>query len=439
MKDNIKNAIITVGIPVMLQNFFETTYSLADSMMLANLSEKTFAGVNLVNQILFILLLIIYGINTALLSNIANAKEHKLNYKKYVGIGITFALIVATIFLGVLKIFQYEIITMFVNTSESEVIYSAIRYMNIASIGYLISCVSVAYLILCRGLKIAKYAADAVAISLLVNIVLNYLFIFKLGYGIEGAAVATVIAKIIELVLVVKLVNKAEKVKIRELFTFTREEFNTQIINNAIPNSIAEGLHVIIGLIVTYVVSRHGIEKLIAFQFAITIYGFFRFISAGIANSSQVVIASAEKDNIIRLLKEFSKIGLIGGFICSGLMNLLVYPYSYISNISNETFGMVINYILILTPIMIIYPIGSVLVRGGLRGINQSRYILKTNVISKYIIGLTLMFLLELTVKNVVLTVFMYYLVTEIVQGYLAYRKLEKEVRNLNNDYIMEV
>ena len=123
------------------------------------------------------------------------------------------ALIVAAVFTVAVMAFPRQIMYLF--TSEEPVIAEGIAYLRIVGFSYVFIGITVVYLNIMRSVERVIISTVVYLVSLCVNVVLNAIFIFGLlgfpAMGIKGAALATLIARITEFVIVVIYAGKMNR------------------------------------------------------------------------------------------------------------------------------------------------------------------------------------------------------------------------------------
>ena len=121
--------------------------------------------------------------------------------EKVMGIAFRFSIIVSVIFLLAVQIFPAQVMSIF--TPEQPVIDEGVKYLRIVSFSYLTCAVTHVYLNVMRSVERVVIATVTYSVSLIVNIIINGILIFGLlGFpqmGIVGAAIGTLVARIVEL------------------------------------------------------------------------------------------------------------------------------------------------------------------------------------------------------------------------------------------------
>ena len=215
--------VIAVALPIMIQNGITNLVSLLDNIMVGVVGNEQTPAVSIVNQLLFVFNLCIFGGVSG--AGIFTAQFH--GQKNYKGVRDTFRFkliigaIITIISIGIFIIFKDTLIEAYLHEDGSgndiELTFKyAVSYLKIMLIGLLPFMISQVYSSTLRetGETVIPMVASVVAV--LVNLCINYVLIFgKLGFpklGIEGAAIGTVISRYIECAIVVIWVHR-HKVK----------------------------------------------------------------------------------------------------------------------------------------------------------------------------------------------------------------------------------
>ena len=212
--------VLTVAMPIMLQNLITNFVSMLDNIMVGALGTEQMSGVSIVNQIGFIYILALFGGMSGV--GIFTAQFYGKKDAQGVAYTVRFKLIVAllTCLAGglVLFFFDDQLISLFLHESGSEgdialTLEFGKTYLRHYLVGLLPIALVQAYASTLRetGNTFVPMAAGMAAVA--ANCLFNYLFIFgKFGLpalGVTGAAVATNISRVLEMgVLLVYIVVK---------------------------------------------------------------------------------------------------------------------------------------------------------------------------------------------------------------------------------------
>jgi len=211
--------LVALAIPIALQNLVTFSVNLADSVMVGALGDAAVSGMYMGNQIQTLLQVFSGGIEGAILVLAAQywGQRDTASIRKICSIGIRLSVLVGGVLTLLCALLPDEIIGLF--SHDPETIRCGGEYLGIVCFSYIFFCLTQSLIAAMRSVEIAKIGLYVSLCSLVTNVGLNYVLIFgKLGFpalGIKGAAVATVIARILETALVAFYVLKDKRLCFR--------------------------------------------------------------------------------------------------------------------------------------------------------------------------------------------------------------------------------
>lgn len=194
-----------LAVPIVLQNLIGTAVSSADVIMLGFVSQESLAAGSLASQIMFILILVYSGISSGVIMLAAQywGKQDTLTIERIMGIGMRISIIISFGFFVLACFFPSFLMHIF--TNDELLIATGIPYLRVVSFSYLFMSISQVYLCTMRAIERVVFATAANTSALVINIILNAVFIFGLfgapELGIVGVALATSISRGIELAI----------------------------------------------------------------------------------------------------------------------------------------------------------------------------------------------------------------------------------------------
>lgn len=206
--------LLTVALPILIQIVITNFVSLLDNIMVGRIGTEQMSGVAIVNQLLYIFRLCIFGAVSG--AGIFTAQFHGKNDTG--GVRDTFrakiciSAAATVVFIAIFVSFGDRLISLFLHDGNEGLDLAATlgygrEYMRIMLIELIPFAVSQVYASTLRetGETVLPMASGIAAV--VINVVFNYILIFgKLGapvLGVEGAAIATLIARGAECLLVV--------------------------------------------------------------------------------------------------------------------------------------------------------------------------------------------------------------------------------------------
>ncbi len=194
------NYNLKLAYPVILGMLGHTLVAFVDNVMVGQLGTAELAAVSLANSFMFIAMSLGIGFSTAITPLVAKADgEGNFHYGKST-FKHGFFLCVILSFLLFLGVFLSKPI-LYVMQQPQEVVELAIPYLNLVAASLIPLIVFQSFKQFSDGMSMTKYPMIATLIANIINVVLNYLFIFgKFGFpelGIVGAAIGTLVSRII--------------------------------------------------------------------------------------------------------------------------------------------------------------------------------------------------------------------------------------------------
>lgn len=364
---------------ISLQQMAALAVNLADNIMLGRYSELALSGATLVNQIQFILQQIAFGIGMGIvvLGSQYWGQKRIEPIKKIISLGVKFGLLAGIVFLLVVKLFPHQVLSIF--TNDEAVIAEGMRYLNVICWTYIIFAVSNSLMYSLQSVETAMVGTVMSVSTIFINICLNYCFIYgKLGapeLGIVGAAVATLISRLVELVIIliyVLSIDKKLKIKFRELlkfdFTYLRDYFKV-----AIPVIVSGALWGVSQGAQTAVLGHIGASVIAANSIASIIFQIFAVVGVSCANVASVVMGKTVGEGLYNKVRCYSKtmqmifliLGVVSGLLLFVCKDAIVGMYS----ISEETKQLSIQFITVLSITTIgtcyEYPVEGGIIAGG--------------------------------------------------------------------------
>ena len=205
-KTSFRKTVLAFLLPMAIQNLINVAISSTDVIMLGRYSEVTLSASSLASQVQFILILLLFGIGsgaTVLTAQYWGKRDIK-SIEKVMTISIKVAFTLSLFFFIFAFFFSRNAMRLF--TNDEATILEGIKYLKIVSFSYLTTSISIVYLVTMRSVERVVISTVTYATSFISNFIINYLLIFgNFGFpklGIRGAAIGTLIARLIELGIV---------------------------------------------------------------------------------------------------------------------------------------------------------------------------------------------------------------------------------------------
>ena len=238
---------LKIAYPVMLGQLGQVAVGVVDSLMIGRLGTSNLAAVSVANGIFFIILIFGIGLSTAITPLVAQADGEK-NLNKVSKI-LSHGLIMNTILSVLMTVIVFAIMPFLYNLNQpKEVIDIAIPYLKIITLSFIPLMVYQSAKQFAEGLSYTKPGMYATLIGNIVNVVLNYMFIFgKFGapeLGIVGAGIGTLSSRVVMMIVIFFFVFK-QKVFKEAISHLTFTKLETAIFSKLVKLGIPTGLQMV--------------------------------------------------------------------------------------------------------------------------------------------------------------------------------------------------
>lgn len=364
---------------IALQQLAALTVNLVDNIMLGRYTELALSGATLVNQIQFILFQLGSGIGMGIvvLASQYWGQKRIEPIKKIISIGLKVGFLVGLIFFLLAIFIPRPLLSLF--TSDEAVIEEGIRYLRIICWTYLIYSLSSSLMYSLQSVETAMVGTVMSLSTIAINLCLNYILIYgNFGapeLGIEGAAYATLVSRIVELIIIlvyVLYIDKKLRIKLRDLlqfdFTYLGDYVRvaTPIVLSGLLWGVAQAAQsAILGHISASVIAANSIAS--------TIFQIFAVFGFSCANVASVTIGKTIGEGRLDMVRSYAKtlqaIFLIIGITFGGLMFLLKDAIVGIYTVTEETKLLSSQFLAILSVTTIgtcyEFPVESGIIGGG--------------------------------------------------------------------------
>lgn len=245
-KKEFYRKLIRLVMPMAFQQLMLALVGVSDAIMMGFLNQDALSAVSLATQVQFVFTLFEFALTSGVSIFAAQywGIGDKDSIEKILGIGLKATVLVSLPFtLG--AIFVPELM-MKAFASDPVLIEGGAIYLKYVGLSYLLLAISQVYLTIMKNCEKAGMCAIISASSVVINIVFNALLIFGIGpfpeMGIAGAAVATVISKLVEMVwalavmfmpgsikIRLKYVLRSDKILVKDFWKYTLPFFGNQL------------------------------------------------------------------------------------------------------------------------------------------------------------------------------------------------------------------
>ena len=332
-KRSLRKEIVRLALPIALQQFMTALVGACDAIMLGKLSQDAMSAVSLATQVTFVFNLFMFAFMAG--ENMFVAQYYgKGDYK---GISQVFSLVtkicgcIAVVFLAGTLFFPEQL--MRILTNEETLIVLGSEYLRVIGISYVFSGIAQIFLAIMKNCGAVNMSTLINGVMVILNIALNAVFIFGLSgfpkMGIKGAALATVLATVVQFLWSVGYVLcriRAVKFSLRscekKLFGRFWQKTVPLLINNLAWGIGFSMYSVIMGHLGTDAVAANGIaniSKNLVVCFCL-----------GLGNGGSIIVGNRLGADRLQEAKEvgetLTKTAIIAGIV-SGLVLIALSPF----------------------------------------------------------------------------------------------------------------
>lgn len=447
---NFYKLILSIALPIAIQNLITFAVSMVDTMMLGALGEVQLSAASIGNNLFFILTILIFGLaggSNILISQYWGRGDVKTIHK-ILSIMYRGCLIIAAIFIFIAIVFPSQFMRIY--TTDTRVIEEGVSYLRIVSVGYIFYAITNCTIMMLRSVKTVKISLVVYSLSLVVNAFFNYILIFgNFGapvLGVQGAAIATVIARITEfsivLIFMIKFENKI-LLKASHLLKVDKIIFK-DFLTNCTPVLFNEFLWSTGSTMISIILGRLGTETVAANSISNVVFQFVTVFIFGLSNATAVIIGNTIGEGKNEKAKEYSRtvgvLSIIMGIMAGGVI-LLIRPIVVdFYNVSQVTKNIAVEIMGSMSVIVIFQSFGVTLMMGVLRGGGDAKFVLINDIIFLWLVAIPCGFIVAFILKWPIEAVFFIVKSDEVIKSIIAAVRVlgGKWVRNVTREFELE-
>ena len=389
---------------VAMQNVLAYSVNVADNLMLGGYSQAALSGAATVNQIQFLVQQITIALGDAMV--MLNAQYWGKGELEPIG-GITgVALKIGLLFGGAVLLMTSlaprQILLLF--TSDETIIAAGMEYLEILRFSYLFYIVTTILIAFLRSIETVTISFVVSLVSLIVNVGINYALIFgHFGLprmGLRGAAIGTLIARILELILVLGYVLLREK----KLRLFQRNSFgrNPQLFRDyrrvAVPVVLTNFLWSLATPIQTGILGHLSSDAIAANSVSTTMFQYLKVVTVSEASATSVSVGKMvgeghrEKEYLRPYVRALQGIFLGIGLVLGGVLLAIRGPLLGVYALSPSAKALANQLLLLMVVIFLGMAYQMPASVGIIRGGGETKFNMYLNLISTWAIVMPLSF-----------------------------------------------
>ncbi len=395
--------ILSIAVPVVLQNMITIGVNIMDTLMLGNYGEVQLSASSLANEFINIYHIMCMGMSmgAAVLTAQYYGAGNNPSLKKIVTIVLRMGLVIAAAFTVVTLLFPEELMQLY--TPDEDVIEKGVLYFRISAVTYVLLGVSLILTNILRTVHQVRFPLVLSIVTFFVNVFFNWVFIYgRLGapeMQIEGAALGTVIARLVEcgsLVTYFFVFDKRIGYRIKDLFMKCSDHVRVYI-TYAIPVMVSDTLLALGNSAVSIIMGHIGASFVAANSIISQTVRLSTVFNQGLSSASSVItgntLGKGERDKAYHQGVTFLCLSILIG-LAAAVIILLISPLLVESfNITQETKDIAYQLMASVSVMMVFQTVQSVLTKGVLRGGGDTRFLMLADILFLWLASIPLGYL----------------------------------------------
>ena len=445
--------LLALALPMMVQNLITNSLGLVDTFMVGTLGEGPLAGVTLANIPIFVVQLMMFGAqsgSSVLISQYRGKGDYR-SINRVMGIGMYVVGAISLVFALITTFLPEPFLSLFGN--DPEVVATAARYARIVGWSYFFDSFVQIYIGAHRSMGDPKRGMYILVVSMVVNTFLNWVFIFgNLGaprMEVEGAALATLIARVISFGIMVMWALRDKNFRIDpQALLRPGKAMCSRFVRVAFPVMCNETLWSLgTSMFATIMGHMEGSKEILAaYAIAGNITNLFTVGVFAIAGTAAILvgqeIGAGNTDRVKSLGGLLDALaflfGLVIGLVSLAVLHLLVKPFLYpLFDLSAQAGTICTTMLTVVFLSMALRSFCTTNIVGVLRGGGDVRMATLVDILPLWLVSIPLAFLFGLVLEWGILWVYLSMVVEHIIKcilGHLRYRT-GKWVRDVTVSY----
>lgn len=366
--------ILMVALPIMIQNGITNFVGLLDNVMVGQLGTEQMSGVAIVNQLMMVFNICIFGAVSG--ASIFSAQFYGQGNHEGVRNAFRFKVvscgIIAVLGLVIFGTNGTNLIHLFLNDGSAAEIAATheagMAYLFVMMIGMIPFTVSQVYASTLRETGETIVPMTAGIIAVFVNLMFNWMLIFGIkgvipSYGVKGAAIATLIARVVEMIVVVAWthVHAEKNIFIQGVYRHFRipTELMKQIIVKGTPLLMNEAMWSGGMAVLSQCYSMRGLDAVAAINISTTVSNLFNVVFIALGSSISIVVGqqlgSGELERAVDTDRKMIFFTVASCFVVGSLMLLIAPAFPNIYNTTDTVKGFATDLIRIASVFMPLY------------------------------------------------------------------------------------
>ena len=392
-----------LALPVVLQNMITIGVNMLDTIMLGAYGEIQLSGASLANEFISLYQILCLGIGggaAVLTSQYWGAGDVKA-VRRVIVLMLRISLTLGALFMFATLVIPDTIMRIYAD--EQPVIDAGVTYFRISAPTFLLMGLIVPATVVLRSVRQVKLPLVASIISFGANLVLNYVLIFgKLGFPemqIAGAALATVLARVIEAGIIVVYLFKVDRkvgLKLRDMLMKCGDMIRPYF-KYSVPVIVSDFLLGLGNTMVSVVIGHMGSSFVSANAIIAQMTRLSTVANQGISNAGGVMtgntLGEGDTDKAYRQGVTFLMLSLLMGIFAAVIILVVCPPVIGAYNITQETRDIAFQLMYSMAIMVVFQATQSMLTKGVLRNGGDTRFLMVADIAFMWLASIPLGYL----------------------------------------------
>ncbi|MGE4320146.1 MAG: MATE family efflux transporter [Acholeplasmataceae bacterium] len=438
MKKLEKN-LYKISWPIFLELLFFTLLGTVDTIMLSNFSDTAVGSVGVANRILnlFAILVNVLALGIGVVAAQYLGANQVQKAKDTVVTGVVGNLMIGILLATIMIFFGKS----FINLIGTNAIFvdDAMVYLRIVGFSLVFVSLRVGLSTAFRSFSHPKVVMIIMGIGNLVNIMINAVLIYGLfgapRLGVEGAAIGTLVARIVMVILLTMYTYKILEIKLHKV-RFHVEQLK-KILYVGVPGATENTMYNIAQVLILYFVNQMSPEAVIAQSYISLVLSFVFIFSFAFASGNSIIvgyhIGERQLEDGYQATLKTIKVTFVTILIVTGLLNIFAYPIISMFTDNVQIIKMVRQVIYISIFIEIGRSMNLVYI-SALRSANDTIFPVVMAVISMFGLAVLFTYIFGIRLEMGIFGVFLAAMMDELFRGTsMAYRWYKRRWMKMSN------
>ncbi len=385
-------ALIALLIPIVIEQLLNSFMGMIDTMMVSNVGSEALSGVSLVDSVNNLIVQLFSAMATGaaiICSHYIGMKDEKGANKaaRQVVLSVTVIALVITV-LGLA--FKRPLLGAIFGKVDDGVMNNALKYFLFTALSYPFLALFSAGSAIFRSCGNSRYPMTVSVISNVINIIGNYILIFVLDMGVSGAAISTLVSRIICMVAVFVALAKPKQEIVVNNYASIRPEWGLikSILAIGIPSGIENSMFQFGKLAIQSTVSTMGTAAIAAQAMTNILENVNGIFGIGVGMCLMTVVGqcmgAGRKDEAKYYIVKLCGIAEVGIIVSCLLVYAFTKPVTMLAGMESESAALCMEMVAAITIAKPLVWVGSFVPAYGLRAAGDVKFSMTTSIITMW-------------------------------------------------------